>query len=223
MGLLRNPFHSISIFMPYNNPVQQHPITSKFGQTCRMGAHWLNVQRHKQKGPAGNATLVINSDGEQLISSSSGGLCLSAADYRKAELPGGVGWWKWRFVCGAAPSARSERPEPLTASFATVLGVKYKQRTVKKKKESCHFNLKSVSPLLVFQPWALGAERRKYFSAFKSISCMQVRQTFPPVPCWKAWPKERLETNQLALHSPAWPAVWTVELCVSDRCGLTSK
>lgn len=119
VGLLRNPFHSISIFMLYNNPAQQHPITSKFGQTCRMGAHLLNVQPHKQKGPAGDATLVINSDGEQLISSSSGGLCLSAADYRKAELPGGVGWWKWRFVCGAAASARSETPEPLTVSFAT--------------------------------------------------------------------------------------------------------
>lgn len=92
-----------------------------------MCAHLVKVQRPKQKGPVWNATQVINSDGEQLISSSSGGLCFPAADYGEAELR--ESWlMKMKIICGAAASWRSERPEPVTASFATVLRIIHKKK-----------------------------------------------------------------------------------------------
>lgn len=64
-----------------------------------MGAHLENAQRREQKGLARNDTQVINSDGEQLSR-----LCLWVADYRKAELPGRVGWWKWRLFAELLPA-----------------------------------------------------------------------------------------------------------------------
>lgn len=188
-----------------HHPSQQHPITSKLGQTCCMGGHLVNVQQHKQRGPAWNATQVINSDGEQLISSSSVGLCLSA--YREAELPRRVGWWKWRLFAELLPAGGQK-------------GLNQSQ---------LRFNLHSSFrcwPLLVFTHENLWEKGGGIFLLKIKSNAHSWRQTLPVVPCWTAWPAWVLPPEKLfssALLSGRQSEQAVLELCVSGSFGWTSQ